>query len=186
MMTDDYPGITRLAMATIPTGPGALAVAESMLSLMKAGGMSDQAAGYACDLLNLYVQAQALETALYLERAGTPRRTMYEFFDGVRDRFAHCPRALSRLIAALGPDHRRRRRRALRRSGSTCCINGLLATPFEGRLSAILPGLGARCKLVADPAARARAPPAARSPGFASRQRSSERQPQPMHSVSPA
>ena len=60
---------------------------------MRAGGMSDQAAGYACDILSLYVQAQALEMALFLERAGNSEEKMLEFFHGVDDATRRSPRS---------------------------------------------------------------------------------------------
>ena len=61
MMSDEFPGIAKLAMARIPTGDNALRVTESMLSLLKAGGASDQAAAYAADLVSMYVTAIAYE-----------------------------------------------------------------------------------------------------------------------------
>ena len=51
MMAVEYPGMARLAMAHIPVGDNSLRVVESMLSLLKAGGVSDQAAAYAADLI---------------------------------------------------------------------------------------------------------------------------------------
>src|SRR5512133_3166426 len=47
MMAVEYPGMARLAMAHIPVGDNAMRVVESMLSLLKAGGVSDQSAAYA-------------------------------------------------------------------------------------------------------------------------------------------
>jgi AcrR family transcriptional regulator len=134
MMSEDYPGLTRLAMGTIPTGPGALALVESMLSLMKAGGMSDQAAGYACDILNLYVQAQALESALYLERADGAESLEHEFFLGVANRFRAVPAEQYPFIAALVPFLMAGDGDQRFDVGLDVLLNGLLATPFEGRL----------------------------------------------------
>jgi AcrR family transcriptional regulator len=135
MLTEDYPGLTRLALATIPTGPGASGVAEAMVALMRAGGMSDQAAGYACDMLNLYVQAQTLEIALFLERAGNSEERMHELFFEVAERFrALSPErypnisAIVPLMLAGDGDERFD-------LGLDVLINGLLATPMEGRLT---------------------------------------------------
>lgn len=58
---DRYPGSARLAMAKIPTGEGALRVTEAMLALLNAGGISDDAAAYAMDLLSLYITSIAFE-----------------------------------------------------------------------------------------------------------------------------
>jgi len=134
MMSEDYPGITRLAMAIIPTGPGALAVTESMLALMKAGGMDDQAAGYACDVLNLYVQAQSLEAALYLERGdGDPHPL--EYFKGIAERLSSLPPERYPYISALVPQLMAGDGDQRFDVGLDVLINGLLATPLEGRLT---------------------------------------------------
>ena len=135
LMTEDYPGLTRLAMSTIPTGPGALRVADSMVALMRLGGMSEQAAGYACDILSLYVQAQTMEIALFLERAGNSEEKMREFFSEVGERFRMLSperyphlAAIGGLIMAGDGDERFD-------LGLDVLINGLLATPMEGRLT---------------------------------------------------
>jgi AcrR family transcriptional regulator len=134
MMSEDYPGITRLAMAIIPTGPGALAVTESMLALMKAGGMDDQAAGYACDVLNLYVQAQSLEAAFYLERGdGDPHPL--DYFKGVAERLRSLPPERYPYISALVPQLMAGDGDQRFEVGLDVLINGLLATPLEGRLT---------------------------------------------------
>jgi AcrR family transcriptional regulator len=134
MMSEDYPGITRLAMAIIPTGPGALAVTESMLALMKAGGMDDQAAGYACDVLNLYVQAQSLEAAFYLERGdGDPHPL--DYFKGVAERLCSLPPERYPYISALVPQLMAGDGDQRFEVGLDVLINGLLATPLEGRLT---------------------------------------------------
>jgi AcrR family transcriptional regulator len=134
VMSEDYPGITRLAMAIIPTGPGALAITESMLALMKAGGMGDQAAGYACDVLNLYVQAQALEATYHLERAadGDPPR---EYFTGIAERLRSLPPERYPYISALVPQLMAGDGDQRFDVGLDVLINGLLATPLEGRLT---------------------------------------------------
>jgi hypothetical protein len=122
-------------MATIPTGPSALRMAESAAALMRAGGMSDQATGYACDILNLYVQAQALEMALFLERAGNSEEAMYAMFGEIARRFYALPperypnlSAIVPLLLAGSGDERFE-------LGLDVLINGLLATPMEGRLT---------------------------------------------------
>ena len=68
-MAVDYPGMARLAMAHIPVGDNSLRVVESMLSLLKAGGVSDQAAAYAADLIGSYT------TAIAYEQSSTQRST---------------------------------------------------------------------------------------------------------------
>ncbi len=135
MMREDYPGITRLAMSMIPTGPGALALTESMLALMKAGGMSDQAAGYACDILNLYVQAEALEATSYLERAEAGEADPRAYFTGIAERVRSLPAARYPCIDALVPHLMAGDAEQRFDVGLDVLINGLLATSFEGRLT---------------------------------------------------
>ena len=103
---------------------------------MRLGGMSDQAAGYACDILNLYVQAQTMEMALFLERAGHSEEKMYAFFHEVHERFSrlspeqfpHLSAIVPLLLAGDGDE-----RFDL---GLDVLINGLLTTPMDGRLTA--------------------------------------------------
>jgi hypothetical protein len=97
--------------------------------------MSDHAAGYACDILNLYVQAQTLEIALFLERAGNSEERMHELFFEVAEQFrALSPErypnisAIVPLMLAGDGDERFD-------LGLDVLINGLLATPMEGRLT---------------------------------------------------
>jgi AcrR family transcriptional regulator len=77
-----HPGAASLAMGRIPLGPNALARTEVMLALLKAGGVSDRMAGFAVDLLYLYVTATALEESIYLQR-GQTEESMREYFTQV-------------------------------------------------------------------------------------------------------
>lgn len=57
-----YPGIARVAMeATGPTGPNALLLAEGVLAVLRAGGLSQIEAALAFDLLSQWVAAFAME-----------------------------------------------------------------------------------------------------------------------------
>ena len=101
MMAVDYPGMARLAMAHIPVGDNSLRVVESMLSLLKAGGVERPGCGlrgrpdrelHHRDRL----RAESLRSALQRPRAR-----------GARGR-AH-RRALRRPLARALPDDRRAR-----------------------------------------------------------------------------
>ena len=59
-----YRDIARAALATIPLGPNALRISESMLALMIAGGLPPDTAGWALDRLFLYISADAYESAI--------------------------------------------------------------------------------------------------------------------------
>jgi len=135
MMAEDFPGMAQLGMARIPSGDNVLRITEAMLALLKAGGASDEAAGYAMDLISMYATAIAYEQSLY--------RTLY------RDDPDREQRDLERLvqrmksldparfptITAIGPAMTRGDGAERFELGLDVMINGLLATPTEGRLT---------------------------------------------------
>jgi AcrR family transcriptional regulator len=59
-----YPGISRAALAIVPTNLATLRVSEGMLAILLAGGINPQTAAWAMDALVLYVNAYCLETYL--------------------------------------------------------------------------------------------------------------------------
>ncbi len=63
-----HPGIARVALAEPPTGPHAVAGAETMLTLLLAGGVEPQRAAWAMDAMFLLVIANAVETEVGQER----------------------------------------------------------------------------------------------------------------------
>jgi hypothetical protein len=135
MMVEDYPGIAFLAMTHIPIGDNALRLTESMLAMLKAGGASDQAAAYAADLLSMYVTAIAYEQSLYATRYSDPGHEMHEV-EKLASRFATLDAGRFPTMAALGPFMTRGDGDERFELGMDVLINGLLATPTEGRLSA--------------------------------------------------
>jgi AcrR family transcriptional regulator len=58
-------GIAAAAIASIPTGPNALAFTERLVGILLAGGLSKQQASWAMDNLYKYVTADAYEQSLY-------------------------------------------------------------------------------------------------------------------------
>jgi AcrR family transcriptional regulator len=134
MMSEDYPGIARLAMARIPTGDNAMRVTESMLSLLKAGGASDQAAAYAADLVSMYVTAIAYENSLYRMLHLDPDYEAREV-QRLAERFASLDAERYPTMAALGPAMTRGDGEERFELGLDVLINGLLATATEGRLT---------------------------------------------------
>ncbi len=66
----EYPGIARAVMAHVPTGTEALRMSEGLLAIMLAGGLTEQVAAWACDLLPLYVTAVAFEDNIRATEAG--------------------------------------------------------------------------------------------------------------------
>src|SRR3954471_10708855 len=134
MMAEDFPGIALLAMTHIPTGENAMRGVESMLSLLKAGGASDEAAAYAADLLSLYVTAIAYEESLYARLYSDPQHEEQEV-ERLAERFAALDAERFPTMAALGPAMTRGDGRERFELGLDVIINGLLATPTEGRLT---------------------------------------------------
>ncbi|MEU9098848.1 TetR/AcrR family transcriptional regulator [Streptomyces sp. NPDC048361] len=63
-----YPGVSRAALAMLPTNLEALRVNEGMLAILLAGGLEPQRAAWAIDSLSLYVSAYALERSLLAQR----------------------------------------------------------------------------------------------------------------------
>ncbi|HET6625480.1 MAG TPA: TetR/AcrR family transcriptional regulator [Nocardioidaceae bacterium] len=101
-----YPGAARATMAIIPTELGALRSAEGMLALCKAGGLTDQVAAWACDLLSLYVGAVAVEESIWAERTRAAGRAGAEVdeqlvVDQVRAYFESLPADRFPLVSAM-------------------------------------------------------------------------------------
>ena len=98
-----HPGAASLAMGRVPLGPNALARTEVMVALLKAGGVSDRMAGFAVDLLYLYVTATALEESMYLQR-GQTEVSMREYFAQVSAYIRALPVSrFPHLVALAGP-----------------------------------------------------------------------------------
>jgi AcrR family transcriptional regulator len=98
-----HPGIARVAVANIPTGERALTVADNMMGLLLAGGITPQDAAWACDILPLITTASAVETATYQERGddeGETGERIAEVFGSLRpERFPNITRYTSELTS---------------------------------------------------------------------------------------
>jgi AcrR family transcriptional regulator len=134
MMAVEYPGMARLAMARIPVGDNALRVTEAMLSLLKAGGVNDQAAAYAADLISMYATAIGYEQSLYAALYNDPDYEAREV-ERIAERFGTLPAERYPTMAALGPYLTIGDGEERFRLGLDVIVNGLLATPTEGRLT---------------------------------------------------
>ena len=134
MMVVEYPGMARLAMARIPVGDNALRVSESVLSLLKAGGVGDQAAAYAADLLSMFVTATAYEQSLYAQLYSDPEHEMREVAR-IAERFATVSPERFPTIAALRTQLTSGDGEERFSLGLDVLINGLLETPTEGRMT---------------------------------------------------
>ena len=130
---------------------------------------------------------ERIDTEAGSYRVARPRRRAQRRRGRVRDRGGRCGCPTSRSTTPPRPPRGPARsaprccssRARARRAGAASSPRPPAASSPSGSRSASAAGA------IADPVARAGPSRAARSPGFASRQRSSDRQPQPMHSVSP-
>jgi len=137
LMAVQYPGIAKLAMMHIPSGENAMRITESLLSLLKAGGVEDQAAAYAADLVTTYINAIAYEHSTYRTVHEDPEHEVDEVAR-LAERFAALSPDRYPTLAALGPKMTYGDGGERFALGLDVLVNGLLATPTEGRLSAWL------------------------------------------------
>lgn len=89
-----HPGIAKVAWATqVPVGPHALQHGETVLALLRAGGLSEQEAAYASDALSLYTKAFAYEGSGWAsgefdqEEAAARGRQMHDYLSSMPGRF---------------------------------------------------------------------------------------------------
>ena len=106
-----YPGVARAAIGNIPLGERSLEGSDRMLGILRAGGVPDQQAAYAVDLLSLYVCAVAFEETVRGagEWTGEGIREWVDqltgYFRGLpADRFPNVVALASALTAGDGDD----------------------------------------------------------------------------------
>lgn len=88
-----YPGISRAALAMVPTNLEALRVAEGIFSILLAAGIEPQTAAWGMDALSLYVAGYALETSLVRQRQKTEDATWVLSPEELAVRFGALPEA---------------------------------------------------------------------------------------------
>jgi AcrR family transcriptional regulator len=89
-----YPGLAQIALGSIPAWPSALAITETALALLGAGGVPDQAAAWASDALYLVTAATAVERGIERRRKPTARhhKSLAANYAGpIRDLYAALP-----------------------------------------------------------------------------------------------
>jgi AcrR family transcriptional regulator len=133
VMAFEYPGLAELTMAEIPTGENSVRLMEAMLGMLRAGGMEDQAAAYAGDLLGMYVTAIAYELTVQ-NRLGQSADDE-EHLAAIGRRFLSLPPEQFPNFSALGPLMMRGSPDERFELGMDVLINGLMTTPTEGRLT---------------------------------------------------
>jgi AcrR family transcriptional regulator len=107
-----YPGISRAALAIVPTNLETLRVSEGMLAILLAGGVAPQAAAWTIDALTLYVNAYCLEVSLMGKQSTADafgwvvsRDELLRRFAALPDTFPQTRRYAAELTA--GADHER-------------------------------------------------------------------------------
>jgi len=98
-----YPGISRAALAIVPTNLETMRVNEGMFAIVLAGGVDPQTAAWAIDALTLYVNAYCLETSLrdHVTRNGDE---LLRRFAKLPDTFPQTKRYAAELTSGTGHD----------------------------------------------------------------------------------
>jgi AcrR family transcriptional regulator len=86
-----YPGISRAALAMVPTDLEIARVNEGMLAIVLAGGVAPRTAAWGVDALTLYVAAYCLETSIVRQRATDDDTAWVLDRDELLRRFAALP-----------------------------------------------------------------------------------------------
>jgi AcrR family transcriptional regulator len=92
--------ITRASLSLIPTGPNRLRLAERVLAILLAAGLSEQTAAWAVDRLHLYIDADAYEGWLHTARAKSGL-SAEEYIGSIREYYRQLPADRFPLIAGL-------------------------------------------------------------------------------------
>lgn len=107
-----YPGVSRAALAMVPTNLHTLRVHEGLLTILLAGGIEPRTAAWALDALSLYVSAYTLEQSLVQQRRKHPdqewvlsREELLRRFTALpADTFPQTRRYAAELTAGTGHD----------------------------------------------------------------------------------
>ena len=105
------PGISRAALATVPTNLETMRVNEGMFAIVLAGGVDPQTAAWAIDALTLYINAYCLETSLRDHQATrhgdswvVSRDELLRRFAALPDSFPQTKRYAAELTSGAGHD----------------------------------------------------------------------------------
>jgi AcrR family transcriptional regulator len=105
-----YPGISRAALAIVPTNLETLRVNEGLLAILLVGGIDPQTAAWTADALALYINAYCLERSLMTsQRRGADawvvsRDEMLERLAALPDSFPETKRYAAELTSGAGHD----------------------------------------------------------------------------------
>lgn len=94
--------IARVALGRVPLGPNSMRLSEVTITLLRAGGVPDQAAAWALDVVGLYVVANAIEGAVHADRQRSEEERQ-AYWQQVGDYFTELPADRFPTTVALAP-----------------------------------------------------------------------------------
>jgi AcrR family transcriptional regulator len=97
-----HPGVARFALGRVPMGENALAVTDTVLGMLKAGGVPDRDAAWAVDMLGLFVSAAGYEEAVRQQQE-QGEDSMREWYDQFTDYLANLPSQRYPNVVRMAP-----------------------------------------------------------------------------------
>ena len=90
-------------LGRIPTTPKTLAAAETLVAILRTGGLSDRAIALGLDQLTLYVAAEAFEEGL-MDHGGMTPEDVQRYYDEVHDFYRRLPADRFPVLASIATD----------------------------------------------------------------------------------
>ncbi|MER7464263.1 TetR/AcrR family transcriptional regulator [Streptomyces sp. NPDC097981] len=94
-----HPGIGRVSLGSIPTGPAWLDLFDRILGLLLAGGVDRQRAAWGCDLIALHIGAVTYEVSVAHPPAGAGPDALQDALE-----MRHAEVSIEERLAGLDPD----------------------------------------------------------------------------------
>ena len=127
--------IARYSLGRVPMGPNALRISELTMSMLRSGGVPDQAVAWAVDVVGMFVTANAVEDAVTADLARKGRDPQ-EYYDQVHRYFAGLPADRFPITAMLVPQLMTGTGDERFRFGLALLVGGLAALATEPRPTA--------------------------------------------------
>ena len=124
--------IARYSLGRVPMGPNALRISELTMSVLRSGGVPDQAVAWAVDVVGMFVTANAVEDAVTADLARQGRDPQ-EYYDQVHRYFAGLPADRFPVTAMLVPQLMTGTGDERFRFGLDLLVGGLAALATETR-----------------------------------------------------
>lgn len=121
-----YRDIARVALGGVPVGPNALRITETTMTLLRLGGVPEQAVAWSVDVVGLYVAASAIEGAI-VGKEGEGGEEREPRLEQVAAHFAALPEDRLPTLRALLPHLASGDREERFRFGLELLVGGLAA-----------------------------------------------------------